>query len=115
MRAFSDTPLWTSKLNKMMWSLYMKDTKDLDNRFAAPMEAETFSSLPDAYIEVCEFDPLRDEGLMYADELSKAGTSVDVCVVPGAVHGFDMAMNTSLTETSKARRLAALRAAFDLN
>lgn len=115
MEKFSDTPLWTSKLNKMMWSLYIKDPKDLDNRFAAPLEAESFSSLPDAYIEVCEFDPLRDEALMYADELNKAGITADVSFVPGAVHGFDMMMNTSLTEASKDRRIAALKAAFSVN
>jgi acetyl esterase/lipase len=115
MMKFSDTPLWTSKLNKMMWSLYIKDPKDLDNKFAAPMEAVDFSSLPDAYIEVCEFDPLRDEGLLYADELNKAGIQTEVSLVPGAIHGFDMMMNTSLMEVAENRRIAALKAAFSVN
>ena len=37
---------------------------------------------------VCEFDPLRDEGIAYADRLEKAGVPVTLNRVDGAVHGI---------------------------
>ncbi|MCC5895656.1 MAG: alpha/beta hydrolase [Alkalibacterium sp.] len=108
MKAFSDTPLWSSKLNEMMWSLYVQDPIQTDVKYAAPMEADTFSDLPEAFIEVCEFDPLRDEGLLYGDALMQAGVTVDLSFIPKMIHGYDINTKSSLAEASRHRRVAAL-------
>lgn len=112
MKEFSDTPLWSSKLNKMMWSLYVQKPIQTERKYASPMESESFRNLPEAFIEVCEFDPLRDEGLLYADALMQAGVQVDVSFIPNAIHGYDMKTSSSLADSSRHRRIAALKRAF---
>ena len=41
-----------------------------------PLMAKDLSNLPKAYIMSCEFDTLRDEAVMYAKRLEKAGVGV---------------------------------------
>lgn len=112
MNEFDDTPIWTSTLNKMMWSLYIQEKPELDWKYAAPLAASSFDSLPPAYIEVCEFDPLRDEGLLYADALNQSGLYVDVAFVPKGIHGYDIHLDYPLAQVFKKRRIAALKKAF---
>ena len=68
MKEFTDTPVWNSVLNKKMWDLYFLDgTKNID--CASPMEAASLIGFPQTYIEVAEFDCLRDEGIAFAEKL----------------------------------------------
>lgn len=46
----------------------------------SPLLAESFSGLPAAYIQVAGADPLRDDGLCYAEQLEKAGVPVKLNV-----------------------------------
>ena len=46
--------------------------------YAAPMLADSFAGLPPAYVEVEDFDCLHDEGIAYAQALSKAGVPVQL-------------------------------------
>lgn len=112
MKEFDSTPVWSSRLNEMMWSLYVQDKPELHWKYASPLEAESFDSLPPAYVEVCEFDPLRDEGLLYADALHQSDVAVDVAFVPKATHGYDIPFVGDLAQAFKYRRLAALKRAF---
>lgn len=45
-----------------MWELYLKDGANIIREYAFPDEATSLENLPDSYIEVSEFDRLRDEG-----------------------------------------------------
>jgi len=68
---------------------YAGDT-DLHNPPAAmvPARAESFADLPPACIAVAGYDPLRDDGLRYAELLSAAGVSVQVQNAKTLVHGY---------------------------
>lgn len=103
---------WSVKLNKMMWSLYIREEMTLPNEYASPMEASTFEGLPDAYIEVCEYDPLRDEGLLLGKALEKAGVNVQTHCVRNAFHSFDLIASSELTKHMMDIRVSALSKAF---
>ncbi|HZQ33816.1 MAG TPA: alpha/beta hydrolase, partial [Mycobacterium sp.] len=54
----------------------------------APARATDFSGLPLAYIAVAGHDPLRDDGVRYAELLSAAGVSVTLDNARTLVHGY---------------------------
>jgi acetyl esterase len=55
---------------------------------AAPIRATDHAGLPPAYVSVAGFDPLRDEGLGYAEALAGAGVPVTLCRHDAQVHGY---------------------------
>lgn len=57
----------------------------LDPR-VSPLLAEDLRDLPPALVVVAGFDPLRDEGLLYAKRMQEAGVPVTVRLFPGATH-----------------------------
>ncbi len=59
----------------------------LDAR-VSPVHAEDLTDLPDAMIVTAGYDPLRDEGLLYARRLADAGNRVRHSNYPGTIHGF---------------------------
>jgi acetyl esterase/lipase len=80
--------------------------------YAAPSRVTNCSNLPAAYVEACELDPLRDEAIELGCRLLRSGISVDLHVVAGAPHGFDMVATATITRQAFANRCAALRKAF---
>jgi acetyl esterase len=62
------------------------DEKDHNNPTYAPILAKNLSGLPPAVIITAEFDPLRDQGIAYADRLRKAGVKVWAQCFGGEIH-----------------------------
>lgn len=54
----------------------------------APGRAENLAGLPAAYIAVAGYDPLRDDGIRYAELLAGAGVAVEVHNAETMVHGY---------------------------
>ena len=46
------------------------------NPYFAPLMAYDLTKLPDAYIFTAQYDVLRDDGILYANRLKKAGVKV---------------------------------------
>lgn len=78
---------------------------DLDWR-ASPLLHEDLSGLPPALVLIAGFDPLRDEGMQYADKLSAAGTRATLVNFERQVHGF-ITMGKVLDEANVAVQLCA--------
>jgi len=58
------------------------------NPLASPLLAKSFAGLPPALVQVAGMDPLRDEGLAYAQELKACGVDVVLRIYAGLPHAF---------------------------
>ncbi|MEL6349260.1 MAG: alpha/beta hydrolase fold domain-containing protein [Myxococcota bacterium] len=106
-----DAPVWGAENARKSWSKYLQG-HDTPPKYASPLETEDFSGLPPAYIEPCEFDVLRDEGVAYAHRLREAGIPVELNVTKGTIHAFDLNRDSAITQDALSRRVRALRQAF---
>ena len=110
---YRDTPVWNAALSEKMWAYYLPTLPTEHIEYASPMEAPSFAGLPEAYVEVAEFDSLRDEGLAYADALEAAGVTVTRHETRGTPHGFEFISGAPLTQDTVHYRAEILRAAFE--
>lgn len=77
----------------------------------APARLSDHRELAPAYLEVGELDIFREETVAYARALWAAGTSAELHVLPGMVHGWDhFAPHSSVRTRVLAQRCHALRA-----
>jgi acetyl esterase len=56
-----------------------------------------------------EFDPLRDEGILYALRLMQAGVPVELHSFPGTFHGSAMLPTAAVSRRATAELVVALR------
>ncbi len=85
---------------------YIPDGIADDDPRTSVMRAEDVSGLPPAYIATAGFDPLRDEGEVYAERMREAGVRVVLQRHPGMIHGF-----ANLTAICPSARTAMLEVA----
>lgn len=85
---------------------YLHSEADHADPRVSLLRAEDLGNLSPAYIAIAGFDPLRDEGRLYAQQLRKAGVHVALRHHPGLVHTF-----ANLTAICPSARRAMLEAA----
>ncbi|WP_028654014.1 alpha/beta hydrolase [Nocardioides sp. J54] len=68
-------------------SHYADEATDLASPRISPLHGE-LAGQPPAVVVTAELDPLRDEGVAYADALAAAGVEVHHTTYPGLIHGF---------------------------
>jgi acetyl esterase/lipase len=113
MLAFDDTPLWNRPNAVQSWRHYLGPTHTGEpSPYAAPARAKDLAGLPPAYVSTMEFDPLRDEGILYALRLMQAGVSVELHSYPGTFHGSGLLPSAEVSKRGAREVLDALRRAL---
>ena len=92
---------------------YIAEQADWGDWRASPLLAPSHAGLPPALVMTAGFDPLRDEGLQYANALSAAGVPTQYVCFERQIHGF-ITMGRVIEEAHTAVGLcgAALRRAW---
>jgi acetyl esterase len=114
MQAFVDSPMWNRPLAVQSWQAYLGPlygTADVP-AYAAPARAADLSGLPPAYISTAENDPLRDEGITYAQRLLQAGVSVELHQFPGTFHGSMVVTAAAVSRRAHRESTLVLRQAL---
>lgn len=119
MRQFVDTPLWNRPNAIRSWSWYLGSddapgSADV-SPYAAPARREDLRGLPPAFIAVMEFDPLRDEGIVYAMRLLEAGVSTELHAYPGTFHGSGLVTTAAVSRRHARDGMQALRRALGVD
>jgi acetyl esterase len=100
----------------MQWffAQYLEQEGQGDDPRVSPLRATDLGGLPPAFIVTAEYDPLRDQGIAYAERLAAAGTPCEVRTYPGMFHGF-FGMGAQITAAQPAfdDAVAAVQAALD--
>lgn len=104
---FTDTPMWNSALSKKVGGIVNLNPERTALAYRSPVEAGRFDALPPAYIEVAEFDPFHDEGILYGKLLAQEGISVELHETRGTMHGFDTKVSAPTT-----RKMVEMRVEF---
>lgn len=109
-RNFTDTPWVNRDVVTASWRHYLGSQPA--TQYAAPARATDLSGLPPAYIATAEFDPNRDEAILYGLRLLQAGVSVDLRQWLGTFHGSQAILSADVSQRQLAELSAALRRAM---
>ena len=111
-KRFTDTPMWNSSLSDRIGPMTKADRNNPNYVYYSPVEADSFESLPPAYIETAEFDCLHDDGILYAEKLREAGIDAVLNETKGTMHGFDIMQKAPTTKAAVAARIDYMRKMF---
>ncbi|SER64809.1 alpha/beta hydrolase [Lentzea albida] len=111
MRDYVDTPLWNRPNAIYSWTAYLGGERGGEDvsPYAAPARATDLSGLPPAFVTVCQYDPLRDEGMEYARRLAHAGVATELRLYPATFHGTALVESAAITRRMFADEIDALR------
>lgn len=110
MTQFVDTPVWHRSNAVLSWRYYLGEGFSGEvSPYAAPARATDLSGLPPAYVSTMEFDPLRDEGIIYALRLLQAGVPVELHQYPGTFHGSAAILEATVSKRASAEMVDVLR------
>jgi len=73
---------------KWFWSHYLRGPSEGTHPHASPLRAPDLSGLPSALVITAEYDPLRDEGELFAERLRASGVPTALSSYDGVNHGF---------------------------
>jgi acetyl esterase len=88
-REYGDAGLMLGE-KEMAWFFdhYVPKGTDRSNPEISPLRVADLAGLPPAIVVIAEYDPLRDEGLAYAERLRDSGAEVTLYLYEDMPHGF---------------------------
>lgn len=87
---YADSPTLSEKQMQFYISSYQREPKDILSPLFSPLLASDLSRQPDTLIIGAQYDPLKDDGRLYADALEEAGSTAHYIELEDTVHGFAM-------------------------
>jgi len=99
---------WNKNANIHMWNMAFNKGK-LMLPYIAPIQNSSHINLPKTYIEVAEYDTLKDQGLYYAEKLMAASVPVTINEIKGTYHGFDNQINNPFVKEILEKRCDEIR------
>jgi acetyl esterase len=113
MQAVTDQHFFNPTAVRWYWGMYLASPQDGSSPLASPLRSGDLSGLPPATVITAEYDPLRDEGELYASRLEQAGVPATVIRYDGMMHGFFTMVGILDTARSAVAAAASrLRSAF---
>lgn len=94
----------TRSLMYWFWDIYCSPADRTDPR-ASPLRGQ-LAHLPPAFVVTCEFDPLRDEGVAYAEGLAAVGVPVQQLQARGHFHSSFVMVDVVITGVSGRQQMA---------
>ncbi len=112
--AYADVAPFKKLVMRDKWNAYLgRAAAAAVPLYAAPLHGN-LQGLAPAYVETAEYDPLCDEGKLYANALISAGTNVIFNETKSTVHGYDtVAPDSELSRQAMKTRVQFLRNIFN--
>ena len=85
---FGEGYLLTARDTRWYAGHFLPPGSDRTNPVISPLLADDLAGMPPTYLTTAGFDPLRDEGIEYAERLRDAGVAVTLRHHPSLIHGF---------------------------
>ncbi len=79
---------FTRQKSEWYFDQYLPPAVDRRSPRASPLFDDHLGAVPRTLVVTAEFDPLRDDGESYAQQLRRAGVTVEVWRYAGMIHGF---------------------------
>ena len=80
--------IWTRSMNQYAWQCHLGDAPAVAPQ--VPPRIESYTGLPPTWMHTSSMDLFRDENVEFAIELIKAGVPIELHVIPGGPHGYDV-------------------------
>jgi acetyl esterase len=104
----------TNDMVGWFYGKYLGPNGDPKDPRISPLFTDDLAGVAPAHVLVAEYDPLRDEGIAYAERLRDADVPVELHRYDGMLHGFfQMAAVTPVADTAVTEAAEKLRAALD--
>ena len=88
MMEHKDSPTLNEKMLTYYVMSYAREPKDILSPIFSPLLSQDLTRLPNALLLSAEFDPLKDDAMLYEKALNDAGNKARLFMINGAFNGF---------------------------